>query len=474
MLGILSYRAWLIEPQFAARIAPVVMRAIEQGNYDQFIQKNRQSNEKIISSLYSGIDSEMIWSQDMPSYHVAKAKNGNRVAIIPMMGAITKNGDACSYGMRDYQNVMSKIAADPSISAVVFHFNNAPGGSHDGTPEISHNIFNYSKPTIAFVDGMAASAHYYMASQTDHIMMNALTDSEVGSIGSLIVSENVQNMIDAGNWPKTEIIRAPQSTNKALFNYIEPLTDSVRAELDSLLKDGVSAFIQAVKNGRPALSKLSSSDEIFTGKMYGTKQAIANGMADSKGSLMDAVNKAANLKYGKSKSASSAASGSQAINTMKFKSKLISAHFGQSESAEETPTAEQHQASLEAADTQAAELETANAALVEASATHATQLAEAQASVTELTAQVSSLTTANQALTTEKAALQTANTELQAKLAAKPNGQATTIISNPEKEENVNGDGHQSATNDNKKYMTSIDQKVQEVKATQPKASTKK
>jgi protease-4 len=472
MLGILSYRAWLIEPQFAARIAPVVMRAIEQGNYDQFIQKNRQSNEKVISSLYAGLETESAYAST--PYYVAKAKNGNRVAIIPMMGAITKNGDACSYGMRDYQSTMAKLATDPSISAVVFHFNNAPGGSHDGTPEISYNIFNYSKPTLAFVDGMAASAHYYMASQTDHIMMNSLTDSEVGSIGSLIVSENVQNMIDAGNWPKTEIIRAPQSTNKALFNYIEPLTDSVRAELDAMLKDGVSTFIQAVKNGRPALSKLSSSDEIFTGKMYGTKQAIANGMADSKGSLMDSVNKAANLKHGKSKSASSGASGTQAIKTMSYKSKLISAHFGQSESAEETPTAEQHQASLEAADTQAAELETANAALVEANAVQATQLASLQASATELTAQVQSLTTANQALAADKAKLQADNTELQAKLAAKPTGQATTVISNSEREENVNGDGKESATNDNQKYMTSIDQKVKEVKSTQPKVSTKK
>ncbi len=462
MFGILSYKAWLIEPAFAAKMAPIVLRSIERGSYDAFVKTNREANERVISSLYGGTDAELVYnSRDgLPPYYLAKAKGGEKVAIIPMMGAITKNGDACSYGMRDYQSVMAKVAADPNISAIVYHFNNAPGGSHDGTPEISHNIFNFTKATLSFVDGMAASAHYYMASQTDHIMMNSLTDSEVGSIGSLMFSENIQNMVAAGNWPKTEIIRAPQSINKALFNHIEPLSQDVRDELDTELRDIVNTFISNVKKGRgEKMSGLSNTDEAFTGKMYRTKEAIAKGLADSKGSLQDAINMAAKIAKGGLSKRTSSSSRAQVIKTMSFKSTLLSAIFGQSEKADqETPTAEAHQASMIAADAKAAEMEAENATLKQAATNHATKIAELEANVTGLNGQVTSLTAETATLTEANATLTTEKAALQTKLDAKPTGQATTIITDEGKEAKVNADGSTSATEKGKYHSAADDE----------------
>lgn len=297
------------------------MRSIEQGTTEKFFKQNRESNEKIISSFYAGVDAQMIYDpyDGVPPFRVAKSSSGKKVAIISMLGAVTKNGDACSYGMRDHQNQMAKIAKDPDIAGVVFHFNNAPGGSHDGTPEISSKILNYKKNTVGFVDGMAASAHYYMASQTKHIMMNSLTDSEVGSIGSLIVSENIQNMIEAGRFPTIEIIRAPQSVNKALFNYIEPVSKAVRSDLDADLRQTVEGFISAVKSGRG--DKLKDDGLMFTGQMYSADLAIANGMADSKGTLQDAIDLAASPVYQQTTKKDSSFTNK---TNMSFKSKVSS------------------------------------------------------------------------------------------------------------------------------------------------------
>lgn len=471
MLGILSYKAWLIEPAFAAKMAPIVLRSIERGSYDAFIKVNRDANDKVISSLYGGTDAEMVYGRDgLPPYYIAKAKGGEKVAIIPMLGAITKNGDACSYGMRDYQSVMAKVAADPTITAVVYHFNNAPGGSHDGTPEISHNIFNSTKPTLSFIDGMAASAHYYMASQTDHIMMNSLTDSEVGSIGSMVVSENIQNMVAAGNYPKIEIIRAPQSINKALFNHIEPLSQDVRDELNTELRDIVNTFISSVKKGREKMSSLSNTDEAFTGKMYHTKEAIAKGLADSKGSLQDAINMADKIAKGGLSKRTSSPSRAQVIKTMSFKSLLLSDIFGQSEKADqEQPTAEAHQASMLAADTKAAEMEAENATLKAAATNQATKIAELEATVTGLNGQVTSLAAEKATLTEANATLATEKAALQTKLDAKPTGQATTIITDEGKEAKVNADGSTSATEKGKYHSAADDEAEKYVQASSQK-----
>jgi protease IV len=325
MHGILSYKTWLIEPMFANRMAPLILRSIEQGTTEKFFQQNRESNDKKVSRLYGGIDAEREWPDDGPSYYVAVSKSKKNVAIVSMIGSITKNGESCSYGMRDYENTLAHIAKDERVSGVVIHFNNAPGGSHDGTPEISEIIANYPKSIIAFVDGYAASAHYYMASQSDHIMMNSKTDSEVGSIGSLIVMENIQNMVDAGNFPKIEIIRAPQSVNKALVNAIEELPKGARAELNADLKKTVDGFIAAVKSGRGSV--LKDDGLMFTGQMYATDDAIGNGLADSKGTLQDAINLAADMK-----AAIPAQSKSSSTNktNMSLKSK-VSSFFGKTQ-----------------------------------------------------------------------------------------------------------------------------------------------
>lgn len=424
MIGILNYKAWLIEPMFASRMTPIILRAIEQGTFNQFIQQNRETNEKIISALYGGLDAEMVYGNyNDPPYYIATSKSGVKVAIVGMMGAITKNGDACSYGMRNFENTFALIAKNESIGALLVHYNNAPGGSHDGTPELGSILANYPKANVAFVDGYAASAHYWMASQQNHIMMNKLTPSEVGSIGSLVVYQNIGNQIEKGVYPTIEIIRAPQSVNKARLNSIEPLTDELRAELNDELKDAVNMFIKAVKTGRG--EALTDDKEMFTGKMYSTDEAIKNGLADTKGSMQDAINKAGELAKNQT---GTTARKANANTNMNLKSKLISGIFGKSEKAEDGKPTANDQASVEAADVKAAEIEAENSQLKETSAALESKVSGLEKTVSELNAQVSTLTGANAKLVEEK-------TTLENKLKEEPAGKATTVVSDSDPEE---------------------------------------
>jgi protease IV len=454
MFGILSYKAWLIDPSFAAKMAPVLMRAIEHGSIEKFFQLNRTQHDQVISGLYAGIEAEPlnVRGEDLPRYYGVKAKNGLKVAVIPMMGAITKNGDACSWGMRDYQNILAKVANDPTISAVVLHHNNTPGGSHDGTPEMAGILNKFKKATLTFVDGYSASAHYYMASQTDHIMMNKLTPSEVGSIGSLIVYQNVQNMIAKGELPTMEIIRAPQSYNKALFNDLEPLTDGMRAELNADLRDVVKSFITDVKKGRgERLAGIPNDHEMFTGKMYGADDAITNGLADSKGSLLDAINKVAELAIAPKQKSTQAPQGQ--VNTeMKFPklSKLFSGEAWNKVLSVFTDD----QAQLEATEKVVADMEAELTSVKAEKDALATTASAHEAKVTELTTQVQSLEGQVATLNTEKATLQAA-------LDRKPAGHATTVVadSDPEPDSDQKSKFHTSIDDEVAQYQSAIKSK---------------
>ena len=428
----------MIEPLFAARMAPVLFRAFERGNIEQFINNSRTSHNNTLSALYAGIDGQ--YQQDQgPVYFVSTAKHGAKVAIVPMMGPITKNGDACSFGMRDYQNALSAIAKRQDISAVVMHYNNAPGGTHDGTPEMARFIKNYKLPVLSYVDGVCASAHYYMASQSDHIMMSAYNPSEVGSIGSVVLYQNIQNMMDAGTAPKLEIIRAPQSVNKILMNPVEPLSDNERSELSLKLEKSVNTFIKAVKTGRG--EKLSTENpEIFSGKMYSTRQAIALGLADSKGTLMDAIQKAAALAT--LPTAPEKENHNQYNQEMEFPN--LSKLFGKAESAEKSEQTETNaaQVDLAAAEAKLAEMTGIIENLNQEKAAVLAQLEEKEASITALTEQVNTL---NGGIT-----------ELQAKLDAAPAGAATQVS-------RAHDLGHENEAEP--KYYSQADAEVAELKS---------
>lgn len=225
------------------------------------------------------------------SYKV-KTKSGKNVAVMPVVGTLTKRGEMCSYGMKDYMNEIAALNLNEEISAIVLDME-GPGGTVDGTPEFGMAVKSSKKPIVTFGDNMIASANYWVASQSKWIVGNKNNPTEFGSIGVLCVHEYWGKFIEE-NIGEVKIIRAPQSVDKALVNPIEALTpeleDSIKEDLRSLAKD----FHATVKKGRGA--RLTASEKDWgTGKMYKTGEAMELGLIDAVGTLNDAINKAVEL-----------------------------------------------------------------------------------------------------------------------------------------------------------------------------------
>jgi protease-4 len=137
------------------------------------------------------------------------------VAVVHINGVIDKHMsqmDALCYGGCDLSNIdeqLIEISNDGSITHVVLAIN-SPGGGVIGVPETAARIaeLRESKEVHAFVDVMAASAGYWLASQADIIA--ASPSAIIGSIGVYTVAldlskyhkENGLNvqMIKAGKW----------------------------------------------------------------------------------------------------------------------------------------------------------------------------------------------------------------------------------------------------------------------------------
>lgn len=281
MIEELIYRTWALEPRFHNVMALKVLKGdLHIADFDNDKEKNSPRYAIPEAGHYGPDGSYRSWDK-VPGKDAA-------VAIIPIIGSITRYGDLCAWGAEDYANWILEANSLDYISSIVLELN-TPGGEVDGIEMLGNVIKSSKKPVVAYVAGMAASAGYWLASQCHEIFMESETSSSVGSIGVLSMHVNAAKYYEREGYEIT-ILRSDGSEDKALFNSIEPLSadviSSVKVELNMLR----SEFVKTVKSGRPGIS-----GDVFTGKMYPGREAIKLGMADKIGYLGNAVKRADQL-----------------------------------------------------------------------------------------------------------------------------------------------------------------------------------
>jgi protease-4 len=228
--------------------------------------------------------------------------SGSKVAVIPIQGTVQKRGGYCSLGTKDLVAHLAAANRDPEISAIVLDID-SPGGQVDGTEELAQAVALSSKPVVAYVDGLGASAAYWIASQASHIFINSASTAYAGSLGVLCMNIFQGAYLEKQGF-KVEILRSSRAVDKARMNGVEEITPEVRAAVQADLDQIGETFIEAVTKGRAG--KLSTKEDVFTGKVYKGSDAKKHGLVDAIGSLQDAVNHAAKLaQTGGGKSASS-------------------------------------------------------------------------------------------------------------------------------------------------------------------------
>lgn len=269
LLDLFATQVWLLNPSFVERIQPIIIGLYNQGKLD--IPKIGEHPEREVAT-------EEI-KQDLVSH-------------IPIWGTMTKRGGMSAEGTQTSIARINEANQDLTVSSLLLDIE-SNGGTVDGMAALGSAIRDSNKPVVAYIDNVAASAAFWAASQADTIVMNGDNFAEVGSIGALMIHQDSTKMI-ADKIGKIEIIRAPQSKDKARINPVEKLPSSERERILSTLETITDEFISKVKLGRG--DRLNTEDEnIFTGKMYNADEAMDLGMVDHLGDFESAINIAKSL-----------------------------------------------------------------------------------------------------------------------------------------------------------------------------------
>jgi len=252
-------------------------------------------------------------------------------------------------------------------------------------------------------------------------------------------------VIEAGNFPNVRIIRAPQSIDKAKINAFEPLTKDQEKEILADLQKITEDFKSTIEAGRGDRLDTGKED-IFTGRMYPAEAAMAMGMIDAIGTRQDAIDRAGELSL-TTRSTNGEANdkktnpetGKSNIVNMNFQK--ISSLFGKADTEVHEELSAEEQAELQAAEQKLTEQEEKITELQGKVNALADEKAVLEASIGDKDARISEL---EQELA-----------EKQAELDRKPDGHATTVIS----------EGDEYRDGKDKQFLTSVDRQKAEMNA---------
>ena len=201
------------------------------------------------------------------------------VAHIPVVGQLTPNADPCGAWMgmaeTEYGFIQAALIAaedNAEVSEIALDVD-SPGGYLDGLDETAQLLGAVSKPTTAYVGNLAASAAYWLASQTDKIVAMSPA-SEVGSIG-VAAEEYDDDQALANEGVAHRVYTSTDAPDKRP----DTKTEEGRAKIVANLDAAHEIFVRRVAEGR-GVSPSKVSKDFGRGGVVIAERAMAAGMID--------------------------------------------------------------------------------------------------------------------------------------------------------------------------------------------------
>jgi len=266
MRGITPF--WLAEPVALGETLDLVIEKMKSST----ISELRQEAEKVFDGggpLFTASEA------DFKPY----ATSGD-VAIISMVGGMTKNATCMSFL---YGGVSTRAMEFAIQSAVNDGFRkvllsiDSPGGNVDGTAELANKINavrEQGNVVWAWVDGLAASGAYWIASQCDQIFVSS-QNAMVGSIGVITAVADQSGLLKNSG---VKVYKIDTGEFKGIGAYFSPVSDAQIEQVKSRVMEIGTEFAATVARGRGIDVKIGEG--IADGRVFRAEEAKRLGMID--------------------------------------------------------------------------------------------------------------------------------------------------------------------------------------------------
>ena len=243
------------------------------------------------------VSKHIITISDYIALNPRKTVGKNSVAVIFAEGDIVEGKSAAPGSVTGdgFAEIIRNAEADSSVKAVVLRVA-SPGGSVTASDKIRKAIdkLALTKPVIASYGEYAASGGYWISSSCSRIYTDATTLT--GSIGvfSMLpdLSKTAKNVFHVG------LTSVSSTRHGALMDMLTPLDDAEKAYFQKSVDQMYGSFVSLVAEGRQM--EVATVDSLAQGRVWTGAQAVGNGLADTIGTLDDAIGYAISLVSGSS------------------------------------------------------------------------------------------------------------------------------------------------------------------------------
>lgn len=193
----------------------------------------------------------------------------DHVARVSVEGLITTDREAAE--------MLRELAHTDSVQGVILRID-SPGGTTTGAEELFAALRDVAeaKPTVAFVDGLAASGGYIAALGADHIVSRQT--AIVGSIGVLMQVPNVSGLLDELG---IEVLEIKSTPLKAAPSPVSPIDPEAVEAIELVISDTYRWFVEIVGERRPLTE--AEVARVSDGRVWNGRQALALGLVDALG-----------------------------------------------------------------------------------------------------------------------------------------------------------------------------------------------
>jgi ClpP class serine protease len=267
--------SWMIHPGAASAYFPLLKGALSGL---EFIAEPEPENS--IPFLVSVSTNRVIPFSDPDD--LSFSREGDQfVFVLNLRGTVLKHDAFC--GPRGTRTLASRLARMDKEANVIGHVivTESGGGMAAAVPEMADAIQALTKPVVAWIDGMSASAAYYINSYCSHIMASRATD-QVGCIGTLIQLQGYPKFAKLDDGSVVARIYADAAAEKN-DEYEAALEGNFTLIKERILNPHNEQFVSDVKTNRSVVL-----DEQLKGRTYNAGDVVGT-LIDSIGSFNDAV-----------------------------------------------------------------------------------------------------------------------------------------------------------------------------------------
>lgn len=217
--------------------------------------------------------------------------DNSEVAMIAVQGEIVDGfGEAGQAGGDSISELLDEARRDKKVAAVVLRVD-SPGGSVWASEQIRRGVQELraeGKPVVVSMSSVAASGGYWISMDADRIYAHESTIT--GSIGIFGLIPTIDKPLEKLGIHTDGVGTTPLA---GAFRIDRPLSDDVKAIIQSQIDHGYRQFIEGVAAGRKI--DVAKVDELARGRVWSGLDAKGLGLVDEFGGLEQAAASAAQL-----------------------------------------------------------------------------------------------------------------------------------------------------------------------------------